>query len=64
MKYKDDISANNDYKSYDGAELPTMSGYSLLNATSTYIDHGGDKSEAIEKFIDSHLRSSKVFCIE
>lgn len=57
LKYKDDISNSHNYKEYDGTKLPTMSGFSLMNALSTYIDHGGDKTEAIEKFIDTHLRS-------
>lgn len=57
MKYKDQTSNSYNYNLYDGTQLPTMSGFSLLNACSTFIDHGGDKTEAIEKFIDTHLRS-------
>jgi hypothetical protein len=55
-KYKEEVSHEFDYKSYDGTKLPSPSGYNLVNAMSTYIDHGGDKTEAIEKFIDEHLR--------
>jgi len=57
-KYKDNVSSSSlDYKSYDGTSLPSPSGYSLFNALTTYIDHGGDKTEAIEKFIDTQLRT-------
>ena len=56
-KYKDKVSNSMEYEKYDGSLLPSMSGYSLVNAVTTYIDHGGDKTEAIEKFIDKHLRS-------
>lgn len=56
-KYKDKVSNSMEYEKYDGSMLPSMSGYSLLNAVTTYVDHGGDKTEAIEKFIDKHLRS-------
>lgn len=57
-KYKDDVEQFSiDYKSFDGTKLPSPSGYSALNALTTYIDHGGDKTEAIEKFIDTHLRT-------
>ena len=56
-KYKDNMENNSmDYKSFDGTKLPQASGYNLVNAMTTYIDHGGDKTEAIEKFIDEHLR--------
>ena len=55
-KYEDDMLSSMDYKSFDGSKLPYPSGYNLVSAMSTYIDHGGDKTEAIEKFIDEHLR--------
>lgn len=55
-KYKDDMLSSMDYKSFDGSKLPYPSGCNLVNAMTTYIDHGGDKTEAIEKFIDEHLR--------
>lgn len=29
----------------------------MANAYLTYIQHGGDKSRAIEKFLDKHLRT-------
>jgi hypothetical protein len=48
-----------DYTSFDGTKLPYPSGYSGFNALSTYIDHGGEKTEAIEKFIDTHLRTEE-----
>lgn len=56
-KFKDDISTEHSYNDYDGTKLPPLSGYNLLNALSTYIDHGGDKTEAVEKFIDKHIRT-------
>lgn len=56
-KYKNDISNCSDYAAYDGSKLPYPAGMSALHALSTYINHGGDKTEAIEKFIDLHLRS-------
>lgn len=56
-KFKDDISTEHSYQDFDGTKLPPMSGHSLLNALSTYIDHGCDKTEAIEKFIDKNLRT-------
>ena len=45
------------YDRYDGEQLPVPSGYNLANACLTYIQHGGEKSRAIEKFLDNHLRS-------
>ena len=45
------------YDTYDGEQLPVPSGFSLTNACLTYIKHGGDKSRAIEKFLDKHLRT-------
>lgn len=58
-KFKTNISTSMDYEKYDGTILPTMSGYNLINAVTTYIDHGSSKSEAIEKFIDNNLRSEE-----
>ncbi len=57
-RYKDKIGYK-EYSSYVGDELPPMSGCSLINAVCTFIDYGGEKSEAIEKFIDKNLRSTK-----
>lgn len=56
-KYKNDMSNSGDYAEYDGSKLPYPAGMSALHALSTYINHSGDKTEAIEKFIDLHLRS-------
>ena len=56
-KYKNDISNCSDYAAYDGSKLPYPAGMSSLHALSTYMNHGGDKTETIEKFIDLHLRS-------
>jgi hypothetical protein len=53
--YRNFISMDHNYDKYNGTELPPAGGYSLINALSTYIDHGGDKTDAIRKFIDSHL---------
>jgi len=58
-KFEDKISSDHNYESFDGTMLPTMSGYSLNNALLTFIDHGGSKTEAIEKFIDNNLRSEE-----
>ncbi len=58
LRYSDRIS-HQKYSSCDGTTLPAMSGCNLVNAACTYIDHGGDKTEAIEKFIDKNLRTEK-----
>ena len=55
--YKDDLSDDMSYENYDGKRLPYPSGGCLANACLTFIKHGGDKSRAIEKFLDKHLRS-------
>ena len=57
--YKDKLKDFPDlnYAAYDGSELPSLSGYNELNAVTTYIKHGGEKSEAIERFLDKHLRT-------
>jgi hypothetical protein len=57
-KYKDKMDdSNEDYASYDGTKLPYPAGMSVSHALLTYISHGGNKTEAIEKFIDLHLRT-------
>lgn len=57
--YAEKISDEFDYEIYDGSKLPKASGYSLTNAMTTYISHGGDKSVAIDKFIQQHLSKSE-----
>lgn len=51
------MDSNENYASYDGSKLPYPAGMSGPHALTTYISHGGDKTEAIEKFIDLHLRT-------
>ena len=61
-KYSDkmDHSENQDnYSLYDGTKLPYPSGMSVTHAYSTYLSHGSNKTEAIEKFIDLHLRTPR-----
>lgn len=53
--YPEKMSDSSAYDDYTGETLPRMSGCSLSNALLTYIDHGGDKSVAISKFIDKNL---------
>jgi len=57
--YDENIDKNNRlYQLYDGTMLPSASGYSDLNALSTYISHGGDKSKAINMFMDKNILDS------
>jgi hypothetical protein len=56
-KFKDNVSTSMNYNEYDGTNLPAMAGYNYTNAAIDYIDSGGKKSEAIEKFLDRNLRS-------
>ncbi|MEX0598477.1 MAG: hypothetical protein WD512_18490 [Candidatus Paceibacterota bacterium] len=58
-KYQDKMDENDDYASYDGSKLPYPSGMSIAHALRTYISHGGNKTEAIEKFIDMYLRTDE-----
>ena len=45
------------YQLYDGSKLPRMSGCDDANALMTYIGHGGEKSAAIERYLDKNLSS-------
>ena len=58
--YDENIDKNNRlYQLYDGTMLPSASGYSDLNALSTYISHGGDKSKAINMFYNEEKLYNK-----
>lgn len=51
---RDELSSDNDYSKYDGTKLPYSSGYSRDNALSTFLLHGGEKTEAIVKYVKLH----------
>lgn len=45
------------YEDMNGETLPVLSGYSGVNALTTYVKHGGAKSEAIKKYLSKNLSS-------
>lgn len=64
--YNEKVSDSHDYTTYNGEQLPPISGYSMLNAVTSYYSKGGEfKSDimdekllAIEKFIAKNILSS------